>query len=215
MCNLYRMTAKEAEAAKLFGAAFTPGANYGAEVWPGYPGLVAVEGELRAMSWGFPRHAFSKKTGKPLKASPVNNARDDKLRVYAIWRDSFRERRCLIPMTQWCEPEGADRRNTRTWYSLPDTEVFAVAGIWRPTDEWGDAYAMVMVDGCEQMSDVHDRMPTILRGEDWTRWTQGTPEEAFALLRTWDLPLTVDRTDEPWFKAKAATGKPASANLLL
>ncbi|WP_159975922.1 MULTISPECIES: SOS response-associated peptidase [unclassified Novosphingobium] len=200
MCNLYRMNAKGAEVAKLFGKAFTPGANFAAEVWPGYPGLVIEGGTLRAMSWGFPRHAVSKKTGKPLKPSPVNNARDDNLRRYPIWRDSFRDRRCLIPVTQWCEPEGQDRRNTRTWYSLPGEEVFIAAGIWRPTDEWGEAYSMVMVDGCEQMSDVHDRMPTILRREDWARWTEGSPDEAFELLRTWDGPLVVDRTDEPWFK---------------
>ncbi|WP_368667151.1 hypothetical protein [Novosphingobium sp. 18050] len=31
-----------------------------------------------------------------------------------MWRDSFRNRRCLIPVTQWCEPEGEDRRNTCT-----------------------------------------------------------------------------------------------------
>jgi putative SOS response-associated peptidase YedK len=204
MCNLYRMRTKDAEVAKFFGTSYTAGANHAEEIWPGYPGVVAVGSELRAMSWGFPRHAVSKKTGKALKPAPVNNARDDKLRIYPIWKDSFRERRCLIPVTQWCEPEGEDRRNTRTWYSLPGEEIFAVAGIWRPTDEWGDAYSMVMVDGSEQMSDVHDRMPTILRREDWLRWTDGTPDEAFALLRTWDGPLAVDRTEELWFQKRQA-----------
>lgn len=215
MCNLYRMTAKEAEVARLFGAAFTPGANHAAEVWPGYTGLVVAEGEMRTMSWGFPRHALSKKTGKPLKPSPVNNARDDKLRIYPIWIESFATRRCLIPVTQWCEPEGEERRNTRTWYSLPGEAAFAVAGIWRPTDEWGDAYSMVMVDGCERMSDVHDRMPTIVRREDWSQWTQGTPDEAFTLLRTWDGPLVVERTDESWFTAKKTTSQIAPMNRLL
>jgi len=42
---------------------------------------------------------------------------------------------------------------------------------------------MVMVDGCEAMADVHDRMPTILSPENWSCWTDGTPEEAFALCR--------------------------------
>jgi hypothetical protein len=34
---------------------------------------------LEAMTWSFPRHALSKRTGLPLKPKPVNNARDDKL----------------------------------------------------------------------------------------------------------------------------------------
>ncbi|WP_235037889.1 MULTISPECIES: hypothetical protein [unclassified Novosphingobium] len=70
MCNLYRMNAKDAEVAKLFGNAFTPGANFAAEVWPGYPSLVIEGGTLPATSWGLPRRAVSKKTGKPLKPSP-------------------------------------------------------------------------------------------------------------------------------------------------
>lgn len=54
----------------------------------------------------------------------------------------------------------------RTWCSLPDQEIFAVAGVWSPTAEWGEAYSMVMAD-------VHDRMPTILVREDRSRWTTG------------------------------------------
>lgn len=208
MCNLYRMSAKDAEVAKLFDASFTPGTNYAAEVWPGYTGLVVQGSAVRAMTWGFPRHAISKKTGKPLKPSPVNNARDDRLRTYPIWRDAFRDRRCLIPVTQWCEPEGKDRQNTRTWYALPGEDIFAVAGIWTLTKEWGDAYSMVMVDGCAQMSDVHDRMPTILRREDWTRWTDGTPDEAYSLLATWNGPLVADKTNELWAARRVTAQSP-------
>ncbi|WP_338045415.1 SOS response-associated peptidase [Novosphingobium kaempferiae] len=199
------MNTKDAEVARMFGTRFTPGANYASEIWPGYTGLVIESGELRPMTWGFPRHANSKKTGKPLKPSPVNNARDDKLRIYPIWKEAFRHRRCLIPVTQWCEPEGEDRRNTRTWYSVAGEEVFIVAGIWTPTDEWGDAYSMVMVPGSDQMSLVHDRMPTILRPDDWSVWTDGTPDEAFALLRTWDEDLVVDQTDELWFEKRGSS----------
>lgn len=203
MCNLYRMNTPTGEIANLVHATDIAGGNFAAEVWPGYSGVVAVGGALKVMAWGFPRHAISKKTGKPLKPTATNNARDDKLRGNPMWRESFQERRCLIPVTQWCEPEGPRGANTRTWYSLPGQDAFVVAGIWRPTDEWGDAYSMVMVDGCEQMSDVHDRMPTILRPDDWTRWTDSSPDEAFTLLQTWDGPLAVDRTDELWFSANA------------
>lgn len=199
MCNLYRMTKPAEAVAGLFRAKSAGVPNFAAEVYPKYTGLVVAEGEVRTMTWGFPRHAVSKKTGKPLKPTATNNARDDKLRGNPMWRDSFRDRRCLIPVTAWAEAEGAAGAMTRTWYSLPDQDLFAVAGIWRPTDEWGKAYSMVMVDGCEQMADVHDRMPTILASDDWERWTDGTPDEAFSLLRIWEGPLVVDRTDVPWF----------------
>lgn len=198
MCNLYRMTTPADAVAKLFKAVPASGANFAAEVYPKYTGLVITDGAVRTMTWGFPRHAVSKKTGKPLKPTATNNARDDKLRGNPMWRDSFRDRRCLIPVTAWAEAEGEPGRMTRTWYSLPNQDVFAVAGIWRPTDEWGDAYSMVMVDSCEAMSDVHDRMPTILAATDWDQWTAGTPDEAFALCQVWGGPLVVDRTNQPW-----------------
>ena len=55
MCNLYRMTKNADEVAHLFDAeAMASGANFGEEVYPGYPGLVVAEGRVRQMSWGFP-----------------------------------------------------------------------------------------------------------------------------------------------------------------
>lgn len=196
MCNLYRLTTPKEAIARLFGAGLDSGANFAEEVYPGYSGLVIAEGKARAMTWGFPL-SLTGKQGQKLKPRPVNNAREDKLGT-AFWRDSFVHRRCLIPANAWAEAEGEKGRMTRTWYSLPGGEPFAVAGIWRPTTEWGDTYSMVMVDGCEQMADVHDRMPTILRESDWSQWTEGTPEEAFVLCRTWEDELAVDRTAEAW-----------------
>jgi putative SOS response-associated peptidase YedK len=202
VCNLYRMTKGADEVARLFGAIAPIGANVAAEIYPGYPGLVVAGGELRAMTWGFPLALKSKKTGEPLKPKPVNNAREDKLGT-AFWRDSFAKRRCVIPASQWCEAEGERGRMTRTWYSIHGQDLFAVAGVWRPTAEWGDAYSMVMVDGCPQMADVHDRMPVLLTKDEWDLWTRGAPEEAIALARTCHTELAVDRSPELWFRSRS------------
>lgn len=200
MCNLYRLTTPAQAVAQLFGAELGQVGNYAHEVYPGYPGMVIAEGRARSMNWGFPL-VLKGKHGQPLKPRPVNNAREDKLNT-AFWRDSFARRRCLIPVSAWAEAEGEKGRMTRTWYSLPDGEPFAVAGVWRATAEWGDAYSMVMVDGNAQMAEVHDRMPTILRKEDWEQWTEGSPEEAFGLCRVWEGELMVDRTNDPWARRR-------------
>lgn len=198
MCNLYRMRTGSAEIAQLFRAEATGGLNYGEEVYPGYPGLVVADGLVRTMNWGLPL-ALTGKQGQKLKPRPVNNAREDKLHT-GFWRDSFVNRRCLIPVSHWAEAEGPKGRMTRTWYGIPGEETFAVAGLWRPTVEWGDAYAMVMVDGCAQMADVHDRMPVVLARADWERWTQGSPADAFGLCQTCSSELVVERTEESWHK---------------
>jgi putative SOS response-associated peptidase YedK len=99
----------------------------------------------------------------------------------------------------------------RTWYSLHGVDLFAVAGIWRRSEEWGDVYSMVMVDGCAQMADVHDRMPVILKPDHWQLWTEGAADDALALVQTCDDTLIVDRTSIPWVKRSSAE---ASGNLL-
>ena len=198
MCNLYRMTKGKDEVAGWFAAMDElGGANFGEEVYPGYPGAVVAEGKLRQMTWGFPLVMKGKK-GQPLKPKPVNNARQDKLDSF-FWRYSFEERRCLIPLNGWAEAEGAKGSKTRTWLSLPDTPVFAAAGVWRDSEEWGECYSMVMTDSeGSPASDVHSRMPVILAPESYAGWVSGSPDEAFALCRAWDGDLTVDRTLDAW-----------------
>lgn len=196
MCNLYRMTKTVDEVAKLFAVEPDRGANFVAEVYPGYTGLVVESGRARAMTWGFPL-VLTGRHGQKLKPKPVTNAREDKLHT-AFWRDSFAHRRCLVPVSQWAEPEGESGQMTRTWYSLPDSEVMAIAALWRPSAEWGDCYSLVMVDSSRQMAEVHDRMPVLLRPGDQARWGQGSPDEAFALCRTWPGELVVERTRDRW-----------------
>ena len=196
MCNLYRMTKGTAEVANLFAVKADPGANFAAEVYPGYPGLVVAQGRAQAMNWGFPV-VLTGKQGQKLRPKPVTNAREDKLGT-AFWRDSFAQRRCLIPVTQWAEPQGESGRMTRTWYAVPDEPLFAVAGLWRGTAEWGACYAMVMTQSAPTMAEVHDRMPVILARADWPRWTDGAPDAALSLCRTWHGPLLADHTGERW-----------------
>jgi putative SOS response-associated peptidase YedK len=199
MCNLYRMTKAHAEVANLFRVGNDIRANFAEEVFPGYPGAVVADGTLRSMVWGFPLVLKSKKTGKPLKPKPVNNTRTDKLDSY-MWRYSFNERRCLIPITAWAEAEGPSGQMTRTWLSLRHDGLFAVAGIWRDSDEWGECYSMVMTDAAGAASEVHSRMPVVLSPEDYSKWTEGSPAEAKQLCRPWQGDLRIDRTDQRWVR---------------
>lgn len=198
MCNLYRMKNSAAEVASLFRAQNkAEGSNHSEYVFPGNQGLVVAKGIVVAMTWGFPLVLKSKRTGEPLKPKPVNNARTDKLDSF-FWRDSFENRRCLIPVSSWAEAQGAKGAMTRTWMSLPET--FACAAVWRDSNEWGRCYSMVMTDTAGDVAKVHDRMPVILNPDDYTRWQEAKPEEARKLCTAWTGKITIDRTDEPWVR---------------
>lgn len=208
MCNLYRMTKARAEVAGWFEAMDEAGgANFGDEVYPGHPGLVVAEGTLRAMSWGFPL-ALKGKQGQPLKPRPVNNARTDKL-MGGFWRESFYKRRCLIPLTAWAEAEGERGAMTRTWLTLPRAELFAAAGVWRVSAEWGAVYSMVMTDSCGAAAQCHERMPVLLARDDWARWAGAPPDDALELCVPWTGAIALDRTAESWSKPSVAiAGQP-------
>ncbi|HSQ95653.1 MAG TPA: SOS response-associated peptidase family protein [Croceibacterium sp.] len=202
MCNLYRMTKAEAEVARLFRVEnAAQGSNRGELVFPGQQGLVVLEGKLRTMTWGFPL-VLKGKHGQPLKPKPVNNARTDKLES-GFWRNAMTSRRCLVPLTAYAEAIGELGCKTRAWFHLPDAAhtregVAAAAGLWRPTAEWGDAYAMVITEACDAVRDVHDRMPVLLCPDEWDAWLTGELPAAEALCRPWPHAIGAERTQESW-----------------
>ncbi|WP_379545851.1 SOS response-associated peptidase [Qipengyuania sp. DSG2-2] len=202
MCNLYQIKSSQTEIADFFDAiAQDFGSNAADEVYPGYPAAVLAEGKVRPMVWGSPLQRKGAK-GQPLKPKPVNNARTDKLKSF-FWRDSFENRRCLIPVSRFAEAEGEKGKMTRTWFSMPGEPLFAVAGIWRNSDEWGEASSMIMTEANAQVAPVHNRMPVIVTREKWTPWLTGTPHEAFDLCTPFAGELQIDRTDDPWFRRRS------------
>ena len=196
MCNLYRVKKSVAEIADLFRVEAASGGNVPEEIYPGMPGWVVAGGQLRSMAWGFP---FSQRgaKGQMLKPRPVNNARTDKLDSF-FWRYSFEERRCIIPVSAFAEAQGPKGAMTRTWISVPGEDPFAIAGIWRDSEEWGPVYAMVMTEANEQIRAIHSRMPVILRPDDHRQWVEGSAGDARALCRPAEFPLYIDATSERW-----------------
>ena len=184
------------------------------QMHPAQPGTVIrlQDGErvLEQMTWGFPLVQKSKKTGKPLKPKPVNNARFDKLDTFFWkWTAAKPEHRCLIPTARFAEAVGEPGRMTEAWISVKDQPIFAWAGLWSNSDEWGSVFTGVMTEACLELQEVHDRSPVILDPEHWDTWLNAPLDE----LYQFDQPypgdrLNVEHTSTPWFQRKAATAGP-------
>lgn len=208
MCNLYRVKRATAEIADLFRAGYSALPNAGEEVYPGAPGLVITETDgtrqLRSMTWGFPLAQKSKKSGLPLKPKPVNNiANLDSF----MWRfiAPRPEHRCLIPVTEFAEAEGAPGAKTRTWFSVTDQPVFAWAGMWKDSDEWGPVYSGMMTDCNGAIRPVHDRMPVILHADEHEAWLRGSIDDVRGFQGRCfpDHLISMERTQAPWIKRSA------------
>lgn len=209
MCNLYSIRKTPSEVAALFRAQIPLNFNASAgEVYPGGPGMVIREeaGQriVQGMIWGFPLAQKSKKTGLPIKPKPVNNIAD--LSSF-MWRFVAPEprHRCLIPLTGFCEAEGEWGSKTRTWFTVKERPLFAWAGLWKDSAEWGAVYSGLMTDCNEAVRPVHNRMPVLLHEEDHDRWLNGSLDDVKAFQDRCfpDELIGVERTAEPWFRRKS------------
>ena len=182
--------------------------NMGSDiVHPQSPGLIVRQDNgqriLASMTWGFPliladAKARAAAKGVTVKPKPVNNTRTDKLGsgFWNRWTDPAH--RCLIPLKAYAEAIGTKGSMTEAWMTVPDESVFAVAGIWRPSAEWGDCYSMIMTEAVGEAATVHSRMPVILSTADHATWLEQTMPDALGLCEPWQGPLTVNRTEKLW-----------------
>ena len=204
MCNLYTNKKSTAEIAAHFRAQLPINFNAGSgEVYPGGPGMVVREAEgkrvLQSMTWGFPLRLKSMKPGT--KPKPVNNIAD---LTSFMWRFIVGNpaHRCIIPVTGFCEAEGEKGAKTRTWFTLQDRPIFAWAGMWKDSAEWGAVYSGLMTDCNEAVRPVHDRMPVLLHEEDYDVWLRGSLDDVMGFQGRCfpDELIAVERTAEPWFR---------------
>lgn len=205
MCNLYTERKSPAEVAAHFGVANPVATNIGGEVYPGGTGLVVreVEGQrlLEPMSWGWPLRLQGMKPGSKPKA--VNNCADIRK---SMWIGAARkpQMRCLIPLTGFAEAEGPKGKMTRTWFTLKDQPIFAWAGLWRQSEEWGPVYSGVMTDCNEAIRPMHDRMPVLLQPEEYDLWLNGPFEQLLEFQHRCFPAALIDmeRTTELWVPKK-------------
>ncbi|CAN5274668.1 hypothetical protein BH10PSE12_BH10PSE12_09450 [soil metagenome] len=195
MSDKYQNRAPLDEIARLFDAQpDTPHLADG-EVEPGDTGLVVRMGGARmmvsAMRWGFPLHPGKAALARHPKAKlkPVTKAKG---LTRHFWKDFAADpaHRCLIPVERFVERPAAMGKDAPIWFSLPDQPIFAWAGLWRTSPEWGDVYSCVMTEAAGPITHIHDRMPVILKPQDWHRWLHGSFDDVLDLQRPYDGVMT-------------------------
>jgi putative SOS response-associated peptidase YedK len=132
---------------------------------------------VRALRWGLiPRW-------QPAKSQPstIINARSETVADKPSFRESFAQRRCIVPMSgfyEWIQAtpsqrsiaSGAPRRQPYliTPQKLP---MLAVAGIWNPSaGETPASVALITRSANADLEEVHHRMPVLLNRDQWEEW---------------------------------------------
>ncbi len=106
------------------------------------------------------------------------NARAETLTEKPSFREAFKSRRCIIPTTGFYEwqRKGASGKQPFYFY-LNDKEIFGFAGLWeeyldKQTGELMETCAIITTEANQVLKPVHDRMPVILKAEDYDRWLE-------------------------------------------
>lgn len=144
------------------------------------------ERKIRQLRWGLiPSWAKNPKIGARLI-----NARAETVAEKPAFRDAFRSRRCLVPMSGFYEWHKQGDIKQPYYFYPADAPFFIVAGIWErwlnPDREPLDTFAILTTQANEIIAPIHDRMPLILPKsniEDWLNPAHRTPNDLGGLLQ--------------------------------
>ncbi len=135
--------------------------------------LRGAEGERRLgpLRWGF----VPEGADDPGVGSRMINARSETVATKPAFRDAFRRRRCIVPMTGFYEWRG-ETEGPKTPFLIrqPDGAPFAVAGLWSrwrgPDEAPLSTFTLLTTDASPWMAGIHDRMPVVLDAEGVAAW---------------------------------------------
>jgi putative SOS response-associated peptidase YedK len=151
----------------------------------------------------------------PSIGNRMANVRSDTALEKPTFRAAMQKRRCLIPADvfyEWQDVPGQKRRKPYA-VALRDGEIFALGGIWeawraKESGEWVITCAILTTEPNELLATIHDRMPVMIRPEDYRAWIDPSvqmgdvsrlvapfPAEE---MRTWEIGLLVNdpKTDD-------------------
>lgn len=125
--------------------------------------------ELVMMHWGLvPFWAKDPSIG-----NRMINARSESVAEKPAFRQAFRKRRCLVAADGYYEWKKEGKKKQPYYIHRHDDAPFAFAGLWeswKGSDPPLQSATIITTDANEATRPVHDRMPVILRPDDYAQW---------------------------------------------
>lgn len=178
MSRLYAITRTMDEIVAHFGVDVPLVMDVPTETIEGAHGIIVFEKDglrvLKSIPWGFPRKT---REGPPERIGLVADLTNP------LWERTVVDPRyrCLIPLTHFSNPDGVKGQKTRTWFSLNRQPLLAWAGFCRNTPEFGPVFAGMTMTANEKIRPLNDRMPVLLKPDEYDRWLHGDIQEVIRL----------------------------------
>lgn len=114
------------------------------------------EGDLVQRRWSWPGQ----------NKRPVYNFRSE--------GREFTSNRCLIVVDgfyEFTDPiEKGKKRKDKWLFTKRDEPIFCIAGIWRETNDVGEAFTMLTMEPGPDIAPYHDRQIVVLQRDAWADW---------------------------------------------
>ena len=136
------------------------------------------ERRIERMRWGFKQ-----------SDSLLFNARSEGIEASKFWKDSFLQRRCVVPADAVFEWRQAKRgKKAKYEITISGRMPFGMAGVWKlwknpKTNQWERTFAVLTGEPNELMQPIHDRMTTFLEPRDYAEYLEPSDRPPLHLLR--------------------------------
>jgi putative SOS response-associated peptidase YedK len=162
------------------------------------------EVSLDPLRWGLiPYWCKDPKGGR----KPIN-AKAETVASRPMFREAYARRRCILPVDglfEWKAIKGTKAKQPFA-IAMRDGSPFGIAGIWEnwkdPAGEWQRTFAVITVPSNELVGPIHDRMPAILRPEQYDCWLgdEADPRDllqscAAESMRMWAISTRVNKPE--------------------
>lgn len=120
---------------------------------------------IKKLIWGFSPYYMKKL---------LINARSETISEKSTFKDSFINRRCIIPASGFFEWEKVADKKVKRKINVIDNKVFSIAGIYNKfKDNDGNdffAFTILTKEANDIIKPIHNRMPVILKKEEENLW---------------------------------------------
>ena len=176
MCGRYRLTRHKEVVEEHFGVEIEGDLAPRYNIAPTQPVATvrqrpdAPKRQFSWMKWGLIPH-WAKDASAGYK---MINARAETAADRPAFREALERRRCLVPADGFYEWQKIGKSKQPFCFTLTDEGVFAFAGLWErwknPQGQWIETCSILTTKPNRLLEDVHDRMPAMLRPEDYELW---------------------------------------------
>lgn len=184
MCGRFAQKSSAKKVSKQFKVEEMPPLVERYNVAPAQSVLVVREPDAREavlLKWGLVPH-WAK---DPTIGNKLINARAETVTEKPSFREAFKRRRCLVPLEGFYEWARRGDSKRPFYFHMRDGEPFAVAGLWEVWEGDGDPLetcTLLTTEANGLLAGYHDRMPVILRPEDYDLWLDAGVRSAERLL---------------------------------